>query len=278
MTTQQDTGKFRTNTKDQFYTRPEVAVQCVGHILEKIEGAREFQWIEPSAGNGVFLREVPEKVERIGIDIDPKSDEILRGDFLSWEPPATKKKRLLFGNPPFGSQSSLAKAFIRYGVTFCDVIAFILPRSFEKPSMNRVFPANFHCILIDHLSPNAFQVNQKPYNVPCIFMIWVKKDIPRVIPTAIQPVGFRYVKETEVWHIALRRVGGLAGRSFLHDHGVYSHQSHYFLVLDEAKRKYIAKIQTKINAHVFPSNTVGPRSLSKGEVNEVLNPILASYS
>ena len=30
----------------------------------------------------------------------------------------------------------------------------------------------------------------------------------------------------------------------------------------------------KINKHTFPSNTVGPRSLSKGEANEVLNQVL----
>ena len=30
----------------------------------------------------------------------------------------------------------------------------------------------------------------------------------------------------------------------------------------------------KINAHIFPSNTVGPRSLSKSEANIVINQIL----
>jgi hypothetical protein len=30
----------------------------------------------------------------------------------------------------------------------------------------------------------------------------------------------------------------------------------------------------KVNQHTFPSNTVGPRSLSKSEANEVLNEVL----
>jgi hypothetical protein len=30
-----------------------------------------------------------------------------------------------------------------------------------------------------------------------------------------------------------------------------------------------------VNRHVFPSNTVGPRSLSKSEANEVLNRVIA---
>jgi hypothetical protein len=36
-----------------------------------------------------------------------------------------------------------------------------------------------------------------------------------------------------------------------------------------------ADIIEKINKHTFPSNTVGPRSLSKSEVNVVLNQIIA---
>ena len=35
---------------------------------------------------------------------------------------------------------------------------------------------------------------------------------------------------------------------------------------------------TLYNKHVFPSNTVGPRSLSKGEANEVLVRILSGIA
>lgn len=277
-TQQQDTGKFRTNTKDQYYTRAEVAASCVRQILQKVEGAHEYQWIEPAAGNGAFLRHVPEGVDKIGIDIDPKAEGILQGDFLKWAPGATKKRRILFGNPPFGSQSSIAKKFIEHGASFCDIIAFILPRSFEKPSMNRAFPMNFHCVLIEHLSRNSFEVNEKPYDVPCIFMIWVRKAILRQKPALILPAGFRYVKSDEAWHLAFRRVGGLAGRCYSKDGTFYSPQSHYFLAFEDRFQNHLKNIQAKINAHEFPSNTVGPRSLSKHEVNEVINRILTSCS
>ena len=42
--------------------------------------------------------------------------------------------------------------------------------------------------------------------------------------------------------------------------------------------KYTNLIIEKINNHIFPSNTVGPRSLSKSETNVVINNIIGSVS
>ena len=56
----------------------------------------------------------------------------------------------------------------------------------------------------------------------------------------------------------------------------YNKQVYYFLRLDEAYVPHVKKIVAAVNAHVFPSNTVGPRSLSKSEINEVVNAVLAA--
>ena len=55
-----------------------------------------------------------------------------------------------------------------------------------------------------------------------------------------------------------------------------SPQSHYFIKLDDVSK--IELLLEKMNEHIFPSNTVGPRSLSKGEVNAVLNTIVSTAS
>ena len=135
----QDTGKFRTNTKDQYYTKLAVAKQCVEKIVSLLPQAKEFQWIEPSAGNGSFVKATPGGFDLVAIDLDPQANNIIKGDFLQWSP-TTSKTRIVFGNPPFGRQSSLAKAFIKHACSFAHVVAFILPRSFVKPSMSRAFP------------------------------------------------------------------------------------------------------------------------------------------
>jgi len=268
----QDTGKFRQNTKDQYYTKSSVAKECVDQILNLIPESSSWQWIEPSAGNGAFLKALPESILRFGIDLEPKMDGIVRGDFLSWEP-LSQIKKIFFGNPPFGKQGSLAKAFIQHASKKASVIAFILPRSFMKPSMSRAFPSKFHCIFQKELEKGSFEVNGEAYDVPCVFQIWQRRESDRALIEVAKESGFQYVKGTEQYHLALRRVGVNAGKSYS-GKGKYSFQSHYFLKLDNLYVAHLEKIIDSLNNHIFPSNTVGPRSLSKGEVNEVLNEIL----
>jgi hypothetical protein len=90
----------------------------------------------------------------------------------------------------------------------------------------------------------------------------------------VAPNGFQYVKQTEPHDIAVRRVGVYAGKAFKKDGTSFSVQSHYFLKFDAHAIPHLDQIIHQINAHVFPSNTVGPRSLSKSEVNFVLNSIV----
>lgn len=269
----QDTGKFRTNTKDQYYTKASVAKDCVESILSLLSDTSQYQWIEPSAGNGSFIKALPSHIQHLGIDLEPKMDGILKGDFLTWEP-VSEAKRVFFGNPPFGKQGSLAKSFIQHAAKYAEVIAFILPKSFVKPSMSRAFPSKFHCILERELPKDSFEVNQVAYDVPCVFQIWQKKSEDRPKSELIKETGFQYVKGSEDYHIAFRRVGGKAGTCFLKGSGVFSLQSHYFLKLDSPHVANTQKIIEAVNKHIFPSNTVGPRSLSKSEANAVLNRII----
>ena len=294
----QDTGKYRTNTKDQFYTSPRVAKKCIEILISRLHNAAlhspapvlplsSYLWVEPSAGNGVFLNNIPDTYDKIGIDIDPQCANILKQDFLTWAPPEQNQKPvIIFGNPPFGRQSSLAKAFIEHSCKFAftSMIAFILPRSFVKPSMSRAFDLHFHCIHSSEVEHNAFVLGgdggstDAPYDVPCVFQIWQKRSVSRVVPEKITEKGFQYVKETDPHDIVIRRVGVYAGRCFDGDNNAteYNKQTHYFIKLDQQfiAVQHIKQIVDKVNTHVFPTNTTGPRSLSKPEINEVLNAVL----
>jgi hypothetical protein len=273
----QDTGKFRTNTKDQFYTNVDVAKKCINRIISSIPKASEYVWIEPSAGNGAFLHNIPSTYEKIGIDLEPKASDIIKADFISWQHPKDKKI-ILFGNPPFGRQSSLAKAFITKGCKFAEIIAFILPKSFTKPSMTKAFNPKYHQIYSEELEKNSFVINDTKYDVPCVFQIWQKQETDRVIKDKVEEVGFNYVKSDNEYDMAFRRVGGLAGKCYKNDGTEYSVQSHHFISFEDDNKPYIEEIMKRINAHIFPSNTVGPRSLSKSEVNEVINGIIENIT
>lgn len=266
----QDTGKFRTNSKDQFYTSKDVANTCVQIILEKLPHLSTYTWVEPSAGSGSFIRALPPSHKILAMDIEPRCDGIETRDFLEWKPTVTDNV-VVFGNPPFGKQSSLAKAFIRKSCEFADVIAFILPKSFTKPSMNNAFDDTFHLVHTHETTDNAFEVNGKPYNVPCVFQIWEKRKYKRRKTKDVKSVGFKYVKPNEPHDFTFRRVGVYAGRCYKEDG---SPQSHHFLKLDDDVKPHIDTLMTKINKHKFPTNTVGPRSLTKTEINTVLNKII----
>lgn len=304
MTTRQDTGKHRTNTHDQFYTSDTVAKQCIQWIITalnvNVNGETttttpdDYTWVEPSAGTGAFLHQLPPEFTKIGMDVDPKSADIIQQDYLVWNPEPVvaaaaadpnKKGVIVFGNPPFGRQSSLAKAFITKSCSFADFIAFILPKSFTKPSMYNAFHPRFHLVFNKELDKNAFIINGgAKYDVPCVFQIWEKKATQRPKEEKVAPIGFEYIAAASAaasatasssTTFALRRVGGLAGKCYT-DTATRSAQSHYFIRLNDSTvpTAYHANIIEKINKHTFPSNTVGPRSLSKSEVNVVLNQVI----
>ena len=254
----QDTGKFRSNNKDKFYTKPSVARLCVTELKKHAVGV----WIEPSAGEGAFIDAVSHDV--IAMDIEPGRDTIMHQDFLIWNSPY--KNCTVFGNPPFGRQSTLARKFIRHASTFADVIGFILPRSFTKPSMQKAFPLEFHLVYESSIEKDAFLVNGLPYDVPCVFQIWKRMDTLRTVPMK-EDTEWVYVKKTEPYDIAIRRVGAYAGRCMLPDETL-SAQSHYFIKLPDGNN--VAEIVDYICKNEFPSNTTGPRSLSKSEINSAL--------
>jgi hypothetical protein len=147
--------------------------------------------------------------------------------------------------------------------------------------MYNAFHPRFHLIYNEELEKNAFLLNGDAYNVPCVFQIWEKNATDRPKEEKVAPVGFEYVAPTPTptpTTFALRRVGGLAGKCYPVVSDVHrSAQSHYFIRFNESAVpvKYHAQILERVNKHTFPSNTVGPRSLSKSEVNVVLNRIIA---
>ena len=139
---------------DQFYTKKNVVIKCLNTL--KID---EFDIvIEPSAGDGAFLHEIKHN-NKIGYDIEPKSNSIIKQDYLELNTEIFQNKKVLvIGNPPFGQNSNMALAFIKKSV-FADTIAFILPKGFKKRSMIDKIPLNYEITIIEDLDDNNFIYN-----------------------------------------------------------------------------------------------------------------------
>lgn len=164
---------------DKFYTVPSIAEKCLSQIGSRYDWATWGLVVEPSAGNGSFLTRIP-TTHKIGIDISPDHTDIVQQDFFTYTPPRNSGKILVVGNPPFGRVSSLAIKFFQHASTWADVIAFIIPRTFRRVSVQNKLPTNFHLVFDEDIpmSPCSFQ---PPMMAKCCFQIWEKSESVRPI-------------------------------------------------------------------------------------------------
>lgn len=160
---------------DQFYTNDDCAERCFNIFKEHVN-IEEYDFImEPSAGRGSFFKLLPEK--RIGIDIDPQYEGIIKKDFLTYSPMKGKKYAII-GNPPFGRVSSLAVKFFNKSAEFADVIAFILPRTFKRISIQNRLNLNFHLLYTEDIPIGSFTPKM---SAKCVFQIWKREIVNRVL-------------------------------------------------------------------------------------------------
>jgi hypothetical protein len=260
---------------DKFYTKPEIAQLCLASIPGGVE--QYTLSIEPSAGSGSFSSLIPGS---LALDLHPEAEGIVEQDWFTYSRERSEdpqEKVLVFGNPPFGQQNSLAVRFINHAATFADTVAFVLPLSFKKDSVQDRLNKHLHLVLELELPKKAFTLHGEDYGVPCVFQVW-EYDASRVREKSVKvlPVGFSFVKKEDSPHMSVQRVGGRAGLASV-DYVQKSVQSNYFLKFDPVlDSDGLKKVADGINDATFASrdHSVGPRSISKTDVALVVNDLL----
>lgn len=222
---------------DQFYTCAETALLCMRKVrpVASLLGP-DVLYLEPSAGAGAFLDLLP-KTNRLGLDIVPNHPEVFAQDFLAYELPETFANLpiIVVGNPPFGRNSSLAVKFVNKAATIADIVAFILPKTFQKRSTVRRLDPRLHLIAEHELPSFSFSFEGRPWDVPCVFQIWERRAELRVDVTGPRNHSdFWFVRRGEA-DFAIRRVGRSAGRVF-RDFEDYSRTSHHFVKAGDPER------------------------------------------
>ena len=177
MVINKDTQNIRKEGLDKFYTLPEFSKKCIDKVCELYDITGWDLIIEPSAGNGSFLNQIPSN-NKIGIDIFPEHQDIIKQDFFDYHPLPVHKNILVIGNPPFGRVSSLAIKFFNNSAKWANVIAFIIPRTFRKTSVQNRLNNMFH-LVYDEEIPNNPCCFYPVMSVKCCFQIWERKDIER---------------------------------------------------------------------------------------------------
>ena len=250
---------------DQFYTRADVAERYLRQVLGRWP-ASGVLFVEPSAGSGAFLHPLLAHNRHVrAVDLDPTTENVECLDFLNTVDvfAGDHETVVVVGNPPFGKNACMAVKFFNHAANYADEIAFIVPRTFRKASIQKRLHLNFHRICDEDVQPYSFLLNGRPHDVPCAWQIWTRRDKLRLIPQP-PPVDhlISYTKP-ESASFALRRVGFYAGRVCTDNIGALSKSTHYFM---NEVTEGVMEIIRHIEWIDLVAQTAGVRSLSKPEI------------
>ena len=255
---------------DQYYTSPEIAKGYVDQVVARWKN-KDVLFIEPSAGAGAFSTPlIKSGFDVRAIDIEPMADNIDRVDYLNTHDlfKTDHSSIVVLGNPPFGKNSSTAVRFFNHSAIYADEIAFILPRTFRKMSIQNRLHEKFHLASDNDIEKGAFLLNGNSYDVPCAWQIWVRKSTNRAI-TPIPCINhlLEYTDQQNA-SFAMRRVGFYAGRIIEKKINNLSRSTHYFM---KDLKPDVIKVLRSINWTDITKQTAGVRSLSKPEIAYRLN-------
>ncbi|MCF0124558.1 MAG: restriction endonuclease subunit M [Bacteroidales bacterium] len=190
-----DYSKFSYKEKDQFYTSKETAKYCINKTKEILKSYdinfNDYSFIEPSAGNGVFLDFLPN--DTVAFDIEPRDTRITKQDFLEWNS-NNSKRIIIIGNPPFGLRGHLALKFINHSYNFADFVCFILPPLFNSDGKGtpkrRV--KGYKLIYSEILNNNNYYYpDNKEVKINTIFQIWTKLPLNNEEITIEEPNNYK---------------------------------------------------------------------------------------
>lgn len=258
-------SKGHKEKNDKFYTKKNISKQCIDLL-----NLSDFDIIvEPSAGNGSFSKQIK---NCIAYDLVPEDDSIIKQDFFELDIKQFEGKKVLtIGNPPFGIQNNLAIKFFNKAAKYSDTIAFILPKTFMKKSIQNKLDLRFHLEKCIELPYKSFMLNGEDYGVNCIFQIWKIKNTKRIINNKNIVENYILFGNEKDFDFIIRRVGGNAGKAYILNEGEkVSTQSNYFIknnsiLTDEILIDIINDIKMDIVNY-----SVGPRSISKKELIEYI--------
>ena len=111
---------------DKYYTPADLAKYCVKKTKEIIGDKNITEYLEPSAGSGVFLKYLDKPY--LAYDIEPEGENIVQADYLTLDL-EYKKGRCIIGNPPYGKGNYTSVKFYKKSLELGDYIVFILPIS-----------------------------------------------------------------------------------------------------------------------------------------------------
>jgi predicted RNA methylase len=195
-------GNKRVTGKEQYYTPKEIAHELVVDVMDTVkDNSGTFLlevgnplWVEPAGGTGSFV----DVVEKFGYevwscDIEPKHKDVLLGDFLNTDLSEFESRNIIvYGNPPFGRNNSLSVKFFNKSAEVAEYIAFIVPRSWRKWSIQDRLDMRFNLVFDKDLDMNYVTDDGtliKGSGLRTCFQIWKRSTLLRT-PVVVEDRGY----------------------------------------------------------------------------------------
>lgn len=263
-------GNRRVSGTEQYYTPKGLADELVKLTLKAIPRATEKSFLEPAGGTGSFI----EALNMAGItavtsvDKYPMHPGVIQADFLEWETMDTDL--LTISNPPFGRNNALSVPFFNRAAKFSSHIAFLVPRSWRKWSVQNRLDTRFHLVLDVDVAVQYEDVLgakiAKRNDLRTCFQIWEKRlELRPVI--AVPDNGFIQKSSPNDADLAIRVFGYGCG-TVMND---FPRQPNTTLMFLRVLDKSIESALQDLDYERFSINTAYTRALSFQEINFLIN-------
>jgi predicted RNA methylase len=263
-------GNRRVTGLEQYYTPRPLALELTRVLFDHLDNPQQLQYLEPAGGTGSFVDALTTlgATNVVALDTHPKRPNIKRADFLKHQPDGADL--VTVSNPPFGRNNALSIPFFNHAAAFSTHIAFLVPRSWRKWSVqNRLHP-NFH--LIHDQDVNLIYVDQdehplaKANELRTCFQIWKKRASQRA-KVQVPDNGFLKKTSPQEADVALR-VFGYGCSQVLEDFPRVPNTTLMFLSLGQG---ISATLIRDLDFARFKNNTAYTQALSFQEINFLLN-------
>jgi len=261
-------GNRRKTGVEQYYTPRGLAFDLSSKLVA-ITGI-DYNFLEPAGGNGSFV----DALSRLGaknieaVDLYPKHPSVQKADFLSYEPKG--RNLVTVSNPPFGRNNSLSIPFFNHAAEHSDYIAFLVPRSWRKWSVQNRLDRRFHLIsdqdvAVNYVTDSGIRIGTNNDLRTC-FQIWEKRADLRP-KLKVEDSGLVAKCAPEEADIAVRVFGFGCGKVYREFPRV-ANTTLMFLTVSDAR---VFEVIEGLDYERFTLNTSYTRALALPELNYLLN-------
>lgn len=263
-------GNRRVTGLEQYYTPKHLAQSLTEVLFSFLEAPQKRQFLEPAGGTGSFIEALDDlgATSITSMDTHPKHPKVMQGDFLGFQ--GLSSGLVTISNPPFGRNNALSIPFFNHAADISTHIAFLVPRSWRKWSVQNRLDLRFHLlhdqdvnlIYEDHAGEPLAKANE----LRTCFQIWERKDELRK-KTLVPDNGFVRKTSPNEADVAMRVFGYGCGQVL----ESFERKPNTTLMFLSFERPVTASLLRDLDFERFKNNTAYTQALSFQEINYLLN-------